>query len=55
MRRREFIALFGSAVATVPFVARAAAAQEARPAHIGFISGVDKAAAADLSEAAARR
>jgi len=51
MRRREILARLGSAASSSAM--RAAAAQKARPAHIGFISGVDKAAAADLSEAAA--
>jgi hypothetical protein len=50
MRRREILALLGGAASSSAM--RAAAAQEARPAHIGFIGGVDKAAAADLSEAA---
>jgi hypothetical protein len=51
MRRREILALLGGAAMASSSAMRAAA--EARPAHIGFISGVDKAAAADLSEAAA--
>ena len=48
MRRREFITLLGGAVLAGSGAMRAAAAPAARPARIGFISGLDQAAAADF-------
>jgi putative ABC transport system substrate-binding protein len=50
MRRREFITLLGGAALMRPSM-RTAAAQPARPARIGFISGVDRAAAAEFLNA----
>jgi putative ABC transport system substrate-binding protein len=49
MKRREFIALVSSAVTGLPIHLRAA--QASGPAHIGFISGLDKPAAADFLNA----
>jgi putative ABC transport system substrate-binding protein len=51
MRRRRFLALLGSAALTPPSVMRAAAWQGDRPAHVGFVSGLDQAAAADFLSA----
>ncbi len=48
MKRRDFIALLGSSGMLLSWVAVAAAAQGTGPARIGFISGVDQAAAADF-------
>jgi len=49
MRRREFIAGLGGAAVTGRLAVRAVSAQGApRPAHIGFISGADPAAAIDF-------
>jgi putative ABC transport system substrate-binding protein len=48
MKRREFVALFGSAIALWCPTLRMAVAAAPKPAHIGFISGVDRAAAADF-------
>jgi ABC-type uncharacterized transport system substrate-binding protein len=49
MKRRGFITLLGGAALTSSAAMRMAAAQT--PAHIGFISGVDQAAAADFTRA----
>jgi ABC-type uncharacterized transport system substrate-binding protein len=50
MRRREFVIVLGGTTLTRCLAARPVAAQGALPrsAHIGFISGVDVAAAADF-------
>jgi putative ABC transport system substrate-binding protein len=48
MRRRDFIILVGSAAVASSSVLCTAAAQSTTPAQIGFISGVDQAAAADF-------
>jgi hypothetical protein len=46
MRRREFIGVLAGATASVCY--RGAPAQGSTPARVGFISGLDQAAAADF-------
>ncbi len=51
MRRRQILALLGGAAMASSSAMRAAAAQGAGPARVGFISGGDQAAAADFLNA----